>query len=333
VKRIVIFLFLAVLAGIAVTTEAAPADANSGVLRLEDNLDSMGTTYSVVVYGTDRYKMQSAVELAFDEVRRLDQLLSNYRKDSELSRLNQDAAERPVKVSKELFDLLSACVRYSEASEGAFDITVGPLMKVWGFYKGSGRFPHRAEIRGAMANVGYKNIGLDAAQQTVRFRSAGVEIDPGGIGKGYAVDRMVAILKSNGIHSGLITAGSSSIYGIGAPPTESRGWKIAIKHPKEPDRSVEEVFLKDMSMSTSGNYEKFFRVAGKVYSHIMDPRTGYPAPGMLQVSVVTSKTLDSEAWTKPYFINGRNWASHHKLSGSRVYLCEDRSELACAWLQ
>jgi FAD:protein FMN transferase len=333
VKRIVIFLFLAVLAGIAVSTEAAPADASSGVLRLEDNLDSMGTTYSVVVYGTDRYKMQSAVELAFEDVRRLDQLLSNYRKDSELSRLNQSAAERPVKVSKELFDLLSACVRYSEASEGAFDITVGPLMKVWGFYKGSGRFPHRAEIRGAMANVGYKNIVLDAGQQTVRFRRAGVEIDPGGIGKGYAVDRMVGILRNSGIHSGLITAGSSSIYGIGAPPTESRGWKIAIKHPKEPDRSVEEVFLKDMSMSTSGNYEKFFRVAGKVYSHIMDPRTGYPAPGMLQVSVVTPKTLDSEAWTKPYFINGRNWASHHKLSGSRVYLCEDRSELACAWLQ
>jgi FAD:protein FMN transferase len=333
VKRIVIFLFLAVLAGIAVSTEAAPADASSGVLRLEDNLDSMGTTYSVVVYGTDRYRMQSAVELAFEEVRRLDQLLSNYRKDSELSLLNQNAAERPVNASKELFDLLSACVRYSEASDGAFDITVGPLMKVWGFYKGSGRFPHRAEIRGAMANVGYKNLVLDAGQQTVRFRRAGVEIDPGGIGKGYAVDRMVAILKNNGIQSGLITAGSSSIYGIGAPPTESKGWKIAIKHPKEPDRSVEEVFLKDMSMSTSGNYEKFFRVAGKVYSHIMDPRTGYPAPGMLQVSVVTPKTLDSEAWTKPYFINGRNWASHHKLSGSRVYLCEDRSELACAWLQ
>jgi FAD:protein FMN transferase len=299
VKRIVIFLFLAVLAGIAVSTEAAPADASSGVLRLEDNLDSMGTTYSVVVYGTDRYRMQSAVELAFEEVRRLDQLLSNYRKDSELSLLNQNAAERPVNASKELFDLLSACVRYSEASDGAFDITVGPLMKVWGFYKGSGRFPHRAEIRGAMANVGYKNLVLDAGQQTVRFRRAGVEIDPGGIGKGYAVDRMVAILKNNGIQSGLITAGSSSIYGIGAPPTESKGWKIAIKHPKEPDRSVEEVFLKDMSMSTSGNYEKFFRVAGKVYSHIMDPRTGYPAPGMLQVSVVTPKTLDSEAWTKP----------------------------------
>jgi thiamine biosynthesis lipoprotein len=260
-------------------------------------------------------------------------LLSNYRTDSELSQLNRNAAAKPVKVSKELFDLVSACLRYSEASEGAFDISVGPLMKVWGFYKGSGHFPHRAEIRGAMANVGYKNIVLDAAQQTVSYRRTGVEIDPGGIGKGYAVDRMVNILRNNGIRSGLITAGSSSIYGIGAPPTESKGWRIAIKHPKDPGQSVEEVFLKDMSMSTSGNYEKFFRVAGKVYSHIMDPRTGYPAPGMLQVSVVTPKTLDSEAWTKPYFINGRSWASHHKFPGSRVYLCEDRSELACAWLQ
>jgi len=333
VKRIVIFLFLAVLAGLAVSTEAAPADPNSAVLRMEESMDSMGTTYSVVVYGPDRYKMQTAVELAFEEVRRLDQLLSNYRADSELSQLNRNAAARPVKVSKELFDLVSACLRYSEASEGAFDISVGPLMKVWGFYKGSGHFPHRAEIRGAMANVGYKNIVLDAAQQTVYYRRTGVEIDPGGIGKGYAVDRMVDILRNNGIGSGLITAGSSSIYGIGAPPTEPKGWRIAIKHPKDPGQSVEEVFLKDMSMSTSGNYEKFFRVAGKVYSHIMDPRTGYPAPGMLQVSVVTSKTLDSEAWTKPYFINGRNWASHHKFPGSRVYLCEDRSELTCAWLQ
>jgi FAD:protein FMN transferase len=331
VKRIVIFLFLAVLACFA--PNAAPADSNPAVLRLEESLDSMGTAFSVVVYGTDRYKMQSAVELGLEEVRRLDQLLSNYRPDSEWSRVNQYAADSPVKVSKESFDLLSACLRYSEASGGAFDITVGPLMRVWGFYKGSGKFPHRAEIRGAMANVGYKNIVLDSKEQTVWFRRSGVEIDPGGIGKGYAVDRMVAILRENGIRSGLITAGSSSIYGIGAPPTEPKGWRIDIRDPKDPGKSAEEVFLKDMSMSTSGNYEKFFRVGGKVYSHIMDPRTGYPAPGMLSVSVITPKTLDSEAWTKPYFINGRNWASKHKLPGSRVYLCEDRSELACAWLQ
>jgi FAD:protein FMN transferase len=343
-KRIVIFLFLALFAGSIMTAPmimgpmltvraAAPAGDDRPVLRLEDSLDSMGTVYSVVLYGKDRFRLRTAVELAFEEVHRLDRLLSNYRPGSEWSQVNRQAANEPVKVSRELFDILAASVRYSEASEGAFDITVGPLMKVWGFYKGTGRFPHRAEIRGAMGNVGYKNIVLDQERQTVRFRRRGVELDPGGIGKGYAVDRMVAILRESGVEAGLITAGSSSIYGIGAPPDEPRGWRTVIKHPKDPGRSVEEVFLKDMSMSTSGNYEKFFRAGGKIYSHIMDPRTGYPAPGMLSVSVVSPKTLDSEAWTKPYFINGSNWASKHKLPGSRVFLCEDRSELACAWLQ
>jgi thiamine biosynthesis lipoprotein len=138
----VIFLILAVAVG--------PATGAAAVLRFEESLDAMGTTLSVVAYGQDRFKMQAAVELAFDEVRRVDQLLSNYRPESEWSGVNRHAAERPVKVSRELFDLLAACMRYSEASGGAFDITVGPLMRVWGFYKGSGRLPHRAEIKGAL---------------------------------------------------------------------------------------------------------------------------------------------------------------------------------------
>ena len=309
-----------------------PAACAPAVLRFEESLDAMGTTYSVVAYGQDRFQMQAAVELAFDEVRRLDRLLSNYRPESEWSEVNRHAAERPVKVSRELFDLLAACRRYSEASEGAFDITVGPLMKVWGFYKGSGRLPHRAEVKGALARVGYRNIELDSRDQTVRFRKPGVEIDPGGIGKGYTVDRMVKILKDNGVQSALITAGSSSIYGIGVPDTDSRGWRVTIRHPKDEESIVAEVFLKDESMSTSGNYEKFFRVRKTMYSHIMDPRTGYPAQGMLSVSVIAPQTLDSEAWTKPYYINGRAWAASHKLKGSRVFLCEDRSDVTCAWL-
>jgi FAD:protein FMN transferase len=325
VNRFVIFLLLAAVAWPSV---CAPA-----LLRLEESLDAMGTTFSVVTYGPDRFKMQSAVELAFDEARRLDQLLSNYRPSSEWSEVNRYAADRPVKVSRELFDLLAACIRYSEVSEGAFDITVGPLMKVWGFYKGSGRFPHRAEIKGSLARVGYRNIELDANTLTVRFRKAGVEMDPGGIGKGYAVDRMVKILNENGITSALITAGSSSIYAIGAPESEERGWRVLIRHPKNANETAAELFLKDESMSTSGNYEKFFRVRNTMYSHIMDPRTGYPAQGMLSVSVIAPKTLDSEAWTKPYYINGRAWAAAHQLKGSRVFLCEDRSDVACAWLQ
>ncbi|MBI4890253.1 MAG: FAD:protein FMN transferase [Acidobacteria bacterium] len=291
----------------------------------------MGTTYTIAVYGSDRFKLDAAMEEAFDEAHRLDQLLSNYRPDSEWSQVNRKAPDGPVQVSDELFNLLQACVNYSNQSEGAFDITIGPLMKIWGFYKGSGRIPHRAEIRTALDRIGYRHIILDARNRTVRF-DARVEIDPGGIGKGYAVDRMVAILRARGITSGIVSAGRSSIYGIGTPPGEPRGWRITLPHPRQPNLNVGEFFLKDGSMSTSGTSERFFVAGGTTYSHIMDPRSGYPARGMLTVSVLAPRTLDSEAWTKPYFILGRQWAARHKPNDFRVFLCEDRSEIACVSL-
>jgi thiamine biosynthesis lipoprotein len=131
----------------------------------------------------------------------------------------------------------------------------------------------------------------------------------------------------------LVSGSYSSIYGMGAPPAEPRGWEIKIRDPKDARKTVETLYLKDMSLSTSGSYEKFFRAEGRIYSHIMDPRTGYPAPGMLSVSVLAARTLDSEAWCKPFFINGRGWASKHKELGLRAYFCEDRTDKPCAWLQ
>jgi len=305
----------------------------AGELRLEKSVDAMGTAYSVVVYGSDRENMEAAVDAAFGELRRLDDQLSNYKPASEWSQVNQYAAERAVKVSPELFRLLSECQEYSRRSEGAFDITVGRLMKVWGFYKGSGRLPHRSEVRAALTTVGYRHMILDAGHQTVRFDRPGLEIDPGGIGKGYAVDCMVEVMKRKGISIALISGGGSSIYGMGAPPSEPQGWKVTIRDPKDPRRPVAEAFLKDESLSTSGSYEKFFRSDGKIYSHIMDPRTGYPAGGMLSASVIAPRALDSEAWTKPMFINGRKWAVAHMPKGLRVFLCEDRMIQPCAWLQ
>jgi thiamine biosynthesis lipoprotein len=301
-------------------------------LRLEDSQDAMGTSFSIVLYGSDAFRMRAASEQAFEEVRRLERMLSNYRKESEWSEVNRDAADRPVRVPEELYNLVAACLDYSRRSEGAFDITVGPLMRVWGFYKGSGRMPHAAEIRVAMGQIGYQNIILDPKEKTIRFARKGIEMDPGGIGKGYAVDRMVEILKANGIGSALITAGGSSIYALGAPPGE-KGWRLKIRNPKNHEETVQEVVLRDQSMSTSGNYEKFVKYGGKIYSHIMDPRAGYPAQGTLSVSVIAPRTIDSEAWTKPYFILGRQWTAAHKPKDFRVYFCEDRSELACAWLQ
>lgn len=293
----------------------------------------MGSTYSIAVYGEDRHRMERAVDAAFDEVQRLDELLSNYKPDSEWSRVNRQAADGPVKVSPELFGLLEECQRYNLASQGAFDITVGPLMKLWGFYKGSGRLPHKAEVLAALTRVGWRNVELNTAAQTVHFARKGVEIDPGGIGKGYAVDRMTDVLKQHGIASALVSGAGSSIYGLGAPPTEPKGWKTEIRDPKDARRTIATVYLKNESLSTSGSYEKFFRAEGRVWSHVMDPRTGYPALGMLSVSVVAPRTLDSEAWTKPIFINGRRWAAQHKPKGYRAFLCEDRTEQACAWLQ
>ena len=309
------------------------AAAEPELLRLEESGDAMGATYSIVLYGYDRVKMEAAVDAAFDEARRLDEMLSNYRTGTEWSEVNRHAAEKPVKVSPELFQLLSACVSYSRESEGAFDISVGPLMKVWGFYKGSGHLPHKAEVAAALPKVGYQHIHLDPAAGTVAFDRAGVELDPGGIGKGYAVDRMVDVLRKQGFQIALVAGSDSSIYGMGAPPTEPKGWRVEIKDPRHPRQTATEAFLKDMSMSTSGTYEKFFRAEGRTYAHIMDPRTGYPAQGSLSVSVIAPRTVDSEAWTKPYFVNGRQWTVKHKPEEFRVFFCEDRMEQPCAWLQ
>lgn len=311
-------------------TKPAPAPEMS---RAEGSVDTMGSTFTVVAYGEDRDQLESAVESALQEARRLDQLLSNYRPESEWSQINREAADHPVHVGEELFNLLAACVEYSRESEGTFDITVGPLMKIWGFYKGSGHLPHRAEILGAAGRVGYKGLILDAHNRTVKFAKKGMEIDPGGIGKGFAVDRMAAVLEENGIRSALISGGGSSIYAIGSPPQDPQGWKVDIKDPKNTSKSIASVYLKDDSMSTSGNYEKFFYAEGKLWSHIMDPRTGYPAMGMLSVSIVTPKTIDSEAWCKPYYILGRDWTQKHKPKNFRVFMCEDRSDVPCAWLQ
>ncbi len=329
-KRIVVFLLLIV--SVAAAPGFAGASGKPDPVRAEGSVDAMGSTYSVVVYGTDRERLQALVAQVLEEARRLDELLSNYRPASELSQVNRLAASQAVRVSPELFQLLAASVEYSRESEGAFDITVGPLMKIWGFYQGSGHLPHRAEVLGALGKTGCRNLLLDSSRLTVRFAQPGVEIDPGGIGKGYAVDKMVDILKASNVQSALISAAGSSIYALGNPPGES-GWSLTIKDPKNPARSAATVTLKNESMSTSGNYEKFFWAEGKLYSHIMDPRTGYPSQGMLQTSVIAPRTLDSEAWTKPYYIQGREWAARHKRKDFRIFVCEDRLGAPCEWLQ
>jgi thiamine biosynthesis lipoprotein len=302
------------------------------VSRLEKSSDAMGTTFSIILYGESLAAMEEAVSAAFSELHRLDEMLSNYRPDSEWSRLNLSAGRVAVKVSAELFQLLLACEKYSAESEGAFDITVGPLMKLWGFYKGTGRVPAPAEIRTTLGRVGYRHVHLDAAHQIVQFDDLGVELDPGGIGKGYAIDRMVEALRRRGFVKALVAASGSSIYGLGSPPAEPKGWRVTVADPKDPRSIATEVFLRDMALSTSGNREKVFLAEGKTYSHILDPRTGYPAQGTSLVSVLGPRTMDTEAWTKSCFIHGRSWVAGHKAKDFRVFICDESEDPACEWL-
>lgn len=294
---------------------------------------AMGTQFRVDLYGSNVGVMEAASEAAFEELHRIDALISNYLPDSEWSEVNKYAADREVTVSPELLQLLETCSDYSRKSEGSFDISVGALMKVWGFYKGTGHLPHRAEVRVALGQVGYQKLDFDAVHSAVRFSVPGLNLDPGGVGKGYAVDKMVNILRTSGITSALVSGGGSSIFGIGVPPDNAKGWYVRIRDPRDGTKTAAEIYLKNNSISTSGNYERFFRAEGKLYSHIMDPRTGFPAAGMLSVSVIAPRTLDSEVWGKPYYVLGRAWTEAHKPKDFRVFMCEDKWEAACAWLQ
>ncbi len=316
----------------AVLAGSVPAGTGSAPARLQASTQAMGTAFSVVLVGPDRATLDAAATAAFDEVHRLDRLLSHYRPESEWSEINRFAAAGPVRVSPELFDLLAACLRYSTQSAGAFDITVSPLMRVWGFYRGDGARPPDSAIVRARGRTGYRLVTLDPASRTVRFNRDGVELDPGGIGKGYAVDRMVAELERHGVRVALVSGGGSTIYGLGEPPDDPRGWPVTISVPGAPDHAAAEVFLRDASLSTSGSYEKFFWADGRSYSHIMDPRTGYPARGAASVSVIAPRAIDSEAWAKPYFVNGRAWTAAHRVSGQRVFFCEDARPPACSWV-
>src|SRR5262245_24396188 len=200
---ILIFLALSLCLCVSVANFSLGWATEHQMQRYEDSRVSMGCLYAVVVYGRDLARLREAAAAALDEVDRIDRLMSNYKNDSELSRVNREAAKAPVKVDLELFDFIAECLRYSRESEGAFDITVGPLMKAWGFFRGEGRMPSEAELAEARSRVGYRRVILNQKDGTIFFDRSGVELDLGGIAKGYAVDRAVAVLKRYGVMSAL----------------------------------------------------------------------------------------------------------------------------------
>ena len=272
-------------------------------VRYEASHQAMATTYSVVAYGQDQTFLSEVVNEVFAEIDQLDDQMSNYKPESELSAINRDAALRDVIVSPQLFGLIRYSLDASRESGGGFDITVGPLMKLWGFFRGQGRLPSAAEIAQVQKRIGYQHVRVDDARRTLRFDQSGMELDLGGIAKGFAVDRAAEILRSSGVTAALISSGNSSIYALGSPPGE-RGWKITVRDPFHADQAANVFRLRNFALSTSGNYEKFFKINGKIYCHIMDPHTGWPVENMLSTVAAVPTGVETEALTKIFFVGG-----------------------------
>lgn len=268
---------------------------------------AMGTEFSFTLYsregdeGTDA--IQQIADEAFRAVDALEDRVSRFRPDSQTTYLNNHAAKEPVRVAPDIRDLLVFSRRVYDETGGAFDVTVGPLIELWGFYKGEGRLPADAELQAALSAVGMDKVRVAEKDRTVRFTEKGVQVDFGGVAKGLALDHAAQVLMDYGVTSALLHAGTSTVVAIGTPPGEP-GWKVRIRNPYNKVEYVDEVVLSDESLSTSGNYEKFFELNGKKYCHIFDPRTGKPVEGMLSATVIAPAGMESDALSTAFFVMG-----------------------------
>jgi thiamine biosynthesis lipoprotein len=296
-------------------TEPPPPALNPCILRL--SRVSMGTEFQAILAGPDPDYLRDAGNQALDEVERLEERLSHYRADSEICDLNLRAPHEAVLLEPSLFALVSRAVELSRATGGAFDCTAGPLVKCWGFFRGQarmgqGKMPEPADIEEARRRVGSELLELDAAERTVRFRREGVELHLGAIGKGYAVDQAVRVLRELRIEAALVHGGTSTVYALGSPPG-AEGWEVGFCDPADRERRLGVITLRDRALSISGDYEQFFEAGGRRYSHILDPRTGWPAQGVRSAAVLADNATDTDALSTAAFVVG--------VEGARA-LCE-----------
>ncbi len=261
----------------------------------------MGTSMEVRAYNGDEGTRQVAINEAFAAIAEVDRLMSNYRNDSELANVNGHAADHAVAVSAPLFSVLEAAQQVSDRSGGAFDITVGPLMKLWGFHDKKPHVPDAAELQAMKAVVGYRNLLLDADGHTVRFARPGVEIDLGGIAKGFAAELAANVLKRYGL-AGFIDCGGNQ-YMLGLPPGKT-SWSVGVRDPDRPDALLGVIDSAAGSVSTSAAYATFLTAGGRRYGHIMDPRTLAPSDASLSVTVICPDGTLADAVSTAAFVLG-----------------------------
>jgi thiamine biosynthesis lipoprotein len=263
---------------------------------------------------------------AMDVIERLEDQLSWFRDTSEVSRINRMAATSPVIVEPRLFQLLFEAISLSEQTGGAFDITAGPLWKLWGFHRREGKPPTRAHIQEALTRTGSRQVQLDTEAGTIQFARDGVEINLGAIGKGYALDRCGAQLLAAGVDNFLVHGGQSSMLARGGRAGVSTGepkWTVALRHPRKPDQRLAEIHLRDRALGTSGSGNQYFHFGGKRYGHVLDPRSGQPADTLLSATVLAPTAAQADALATAFFVMGME---------ASIEFCESRPELGALLL-
>ena len=286
---------IAPLLAVVLLACAAPARAE----WMERTEAIMGTRCYVELWADDPVKGNDAIDAVMAELRRIDDLMSHYKPESQLSQINQYANERPVQVDKELFDLIKLSTHYSQITDGAFDITYASVGYLYDYPQHI--HPSEEQIRRALPAVNWRNMLLDEEHHTVRFEHPGMRIDLGGIGKGYAVDRGIDILKARGIQRALVSAGGDSRI-IG--DRMGRPWLVAIRHPDNPNKVVTRIPLSDSAVSTSGDYERYFDEGGVRYHHIIDPHTGHSASKVRSATILAPTATQTDGMSKTAFVLG-----------------------------
>ena len=256
----------------------------------------MGTIFHIEVYAPDSHQASIAAEAAFSRAEDLEQIMSDYRPDSELMRLSREGWSKPFPTSSDLYDVLQKSVRVSDLSHGLFDVSVGPLVNLWRESRKTGKVPAPGDIARAKAKVDYRNITFDPASHTVYLKQSGMSLDLGAIGKGYAADAMLEVLKSQGLTHAMVVAGGEVV--VGEPPPGKAGWKVGIDTAESAEgRPACSIQLSGAAVSTSGDEHQFFITNGHRYSHVINPKTGWAIEGENSTTVVAkdSATADSLA--------------------------------------
>ncbi|MBE0390846.1 FAD:protein FMN transferase [Flavobacterium sp. PL002] len=265
-------------------------------------LSMLGSPFEMTVVAKDVPEANLYIDMAVAEVSRLENLISDWISTTPISEVNRNAGVKPVKVPTEVFELVQRAINISKLTSGAFDISYASMDKIWKFDGSMKKMPTAEEIKNSVAKVGYQNIILDPTNQTIFLKNEGMKLGLGGIGQGFIADKIKAMLIAKGVVSGIVNiSGDINTWG---KQIDGKQWKVGIKNPLNKDKIFATFPLEDSAVETSGSYEKYVVFNGKRYSHIIDTRTGYPATGVISVSVFASSTELADALATGIFVLG-----------------------------